>query len=195
MRRAGLTLMLLVTMCGNAAVSQAQAPRSDRPDECRAMPSNIHVAAVLRSAVDRLIVRSETIRRQCASIAAATSVTVIVRPMTTSDLRCRAKATIRRYAFGALRAVIEIPMPSDYAELLAHELEHVIEQIEGTDLAARAAMSRSGVEQIGNGVYETARARLAGLSAASEARQARRMIGAPHGAVLVAGVEATAPPP
>ena len=56
----------------------------------------------------------------------------------------------------------------DITELLPHELEHVLEQVEGIDLPALAKRRASGVQEVGRGVYETERARGAGLMALRE---------------------------
>ena len=70
--------------------------------------------------------------------------------------------------FGSIRAVVELPCAVDITELLAHELEHVLEQAEGLDLPALAKDSSSGVLAPARGVYETERARNAGLAAMRE---------------------------
>ena len=47
--------------------------------------------------------------------------------------------------------------PARYVEAIAHELEHVLEQVEGTDLARLARQRVDGVVDLG-GQDETARA-------------------------------------
>jgi hypothetical protein len=58
-------------------------------------------------------------------------------------------------------------------ELLAHELEHIIEQLDGIDLAAKAAVARSGVRECVDGSFETSRAVRVGTLVALEARAGR----------------------
>ena len=55
-------------------------------------------------------------------------------------------------------------------ELIAHEFEHIIEQLDGVDLAARAALRHTGVTPIGHAadMFETTRAQRAGLKVVSE---------------------------
>ena len=68
--------------------------------------------------------------------------------------RARARSDVHpATVYGALRAVIEIPVASDYAELIGHELEHVIEH----DRGHRPA--RSGQRE-GSDVVEVAERRL-----------------------------------
>ena len=62
---------------------------------------------------------------------------------------------------------MEVPAGTLFAELLAHEFEHVLEQIEGVDLAALAASS-GAARQVEAGVFESERARAAGRAVAGE---------------------------
>jgi Tol biopolymer transport system component len=72
---------------------------------------------------------------------------------------------------GALtRARITIRRPTDSVELIAHEIEHVIEQLDGV-VPGDLAGARSTHD--GEGAYESARAREAGLFVAREVREAR----------------------
>ena len=71
---------------------------------------------------------------------------------------------------GGLNAAVQIELrePALYVELIAHELEHVLEQVDGTDLARLARQGLDGVVEWG-GAYETARARSVGRLVAREA--------------------------
>jgi hypothetical protein len=66
-------------------------------------------------------------------------------------------------------AFIELRTPESYVELIAHELEHVLEQVDGIDLRRRARQRLNGVIILG-GRYETERARSVGRTVAREAR-------------------------
>ena len=138
--------------------------------EYAALPPNIKTDQYLAPALAALIARSPTFRRQCATVAAARHVRVIFNAVAGPRLSMgpRARATITRFAHGLMRATIEIPMPSEYHELMAHELEHVIEQIEGLDLAALAESDGRRVMDVGDGLFETARAQSAGRTVAAE---------------------------
>jgi hypothetical protein len=69
-----------------------------------------------------------------------------------------------------LSASVQIEMrdPARYVEYLAHELEHVLEQIDGVDLVRLKRQGVDGVEHVG-GQDETARARSVGRAVAREA--------------------------
>ena len=135
-----------------------------------AQPLNIQVDPLLQPLVEKLLRQSETFRRQWQTIGAArvVRVSLITSPLLRESSAARARTEVSRYAFGAIRAVVELPSVVDITELLAHELEHVLEQIEGLDLPALAKEGGSGVQQVGRGVYETARARNAGFEALRE---------------------------
>lgn len=136
-------------------------------EACAIIPANIEVSRPLRGAIERALHRSETLRRQCAIIGRSASVRVVIVAVR-ALVGCRARATIRRHEFGALHAAIEIPVPGDYAELLAHELEHVIEQMEGLNLPALARRGAPGIQEVAIGAFETQRARETGRAAARE---------------------------
>jgi hypothetical protein len=138
--------------------------------ECPALPPNIQTDPYLAPALAQLLARSPTFRRQCAAVAAARHVRVIISAVAGPRLSMgpRARATITRFAHGLMRATIEIPMPSEFHELIPHELEHVIEQIEGLNLPALAESDGRRVMDVGDGLYETARAQATGRKVAAE---------------------------
>ena len=139
-----------------------------------ATPSNIIVPRLYRAMLDAMLRRSPTFRRQCVRLSGESDLTVqlVIGPHTQrSDLR--AMTHIKRTDTGRLVAFIEIPPLRDVEELIAHEFEHIIEQLDGVDLAAQAQLSQTGVTQTGRdgGVFETVRATRVGLRVASELRQ------------------------
>jgi len=62
---------------------------------------------------------------------------------------------------------IELRRPELYVEHIAHELEHVLEHIDGVDLPRFAHGRLNGVVNCG-GEYETARARAVGQAVVRE---------------------------
>ena len=152
-----------------SVVLSAPGAAQDPQASCATLPFNIHVEPLLRSAVAALLQHSKTFKRQCLTIAASRGVRVRVAAVAPRALASsvRAHATITRHEYGMVRAVIEIPIASDYAELIPHEFEHVIEVMEGLNLAQRADEGDDVVEVEG-GAFETTRARNAGLAASRE---------------------------
>ena len=63
--------------------------------------------------------------------------------------------------------LIELRAAARYVESMAHELEHVLEHLDGTDLPRLARQRVNGVVRSG-GQYETARAQWVGRRVAAE---------------------------
>ena len=135
-------------------------------------PPNLAVPSGFQSAIATLLERSPMFRRQCVRLAAAPHLAVVVRLLHPNSSSARARTQIRRDG-GQLIASVEINPYGDFTELLAHELEHVIEQLDGIDLAAKATVARSGVRNCADGTFETSRAVRVGTLVALEARRDR----------------------
>jgi hypothetical protein len=131
------------------------------------LPASIHVEDGLQPIVRWTLAYSPTFRRQCRVLAAtpALAATITVGTRHAGDYD-RARAVVRHYDSGAVIAVIEIRSSSELSELLAHELEHLIEQLEGADLPALA--KRGEAHRGRDGVFETRRAISAGRRVAGE---------------------------
>ena len=145
-----------------------QAPPGERYE----IPENLHVGDDMKEVVGTLLARSQTLRAQCARIAATPRARIVVEVTGNRfGSQARARATARRYDSGLLTVVIELPAMAiaDFAELLAHELEHVIELIDNVDLAELMKQRSAGVTRTSDGLYETTRAQAAGKAAAAEA--------------------------
>jgi hypothetical protein len=136
-------------------------------------PANLTVPSGFHQAVATMLERSPMFRRQCLRVAAAPHLAVVVRLLDPNASGARARTQIRRTDGGQLIATVEINPYGDFRELLAHELEHVIEQLDGIDLAAKAIVARSGVRNSVGGTFETSRAVRVGALVALEARRER----------------------
>ncbi len=136
-------------------------------------PPNLTIPSGFQSAIATMLERSPMFRRQCLRLAAAPHLAVVVRMLHPNSGSARARTQIRRTDGGQLIASVEINPYGDFTELLAHELEHVIEQLDGIDLAAKATVARSGVRNCADGTFETSRAVRVGALVALEARRER----------------------
>ena len=163
--RATIVGVLVVSWLTGATPARAQ----NRQGDCGQMPENIEVARTLQPVFAQALAQSPTVQRQCQLIAAAPHVRVAVR-LQVGRLKAgaRAEATISRYEAGALFADIRLPVCVSLIEMLAHELEHVIEQMEGISLSRLADERQSGVARLADGAFETRRAQTAGRAAAHE---------------------------
>jgi hypothetical protein len=137
------------------------------------LPPNLVVPAMYRPLLETMLRDSPTFRRQCVRIAAEPGLTVHLTatpPPRRFDHRAMTRLT--RDGQGHLTAGVNIGAFEDTPELIAHEFEHIIEQLDGVDLAARAAIAHTGVVAIGHrgAVFETIRAQRVGARVVSELR-------------------------
>lgn len=138
-----------------------------------ALPDNLLVPRVFSGLVESMLRRSPTFARQCQRIAHASHLTVALEfaPARASHTP-RARTHIVRRS-GRLMATVVIAQPADAVELIAHEIEHIIEQLDDIDLALKAAVPHSGVHALNSDgpVFETLRAHRVGLRVADEVRR------------------------
>ena len=129
------------------------------------LPSNIDAGA-LQPQVLQLLQWSPTFRQQCNRVAAARALRVTLRVGTWVERGAQAQTIITRYDAGAIRAEVTLRFAEDYLLLLAHEFEHILEQVEGVDLHGEAASGRAW--RTSSGAWETRRAATAGIRARQE---------------------------
>jgi hypothetical protein len=133
-----------------------------------ALPSNLHVSPVYHGLVESIARQSPTFQAQLVRIATAPDVTVHL-DVVPRIAGARAVTEMVRQSDG-LTARIQVSRFDNVVELIAHEIEHVIEQIEGVHLAGGARVADSGIYAVSlNGAaFETARAARAGRTVARE---------------------------
>jgi hypothetical protein len=138
-----------------------------------ALPPNLKVAPIYRELVESMAAQSPTFQAQLLRIATAHGVTVRVE-VVPHIIGARAMTRMVRNIDG-LDARIQVTR-FDLAELIAHEIEHVIEQIDGVDLAGANRLPDDGIYSVGPSgmVFETVRAASVGASVAREVRASQR---------------------
>ena len=130
-----------------------------------ALPSNLQVAPVYRNLVASIADRSPTFRQQLLRIANERGLTIDLE-VVPHIVGARAMTEMVRQAEG-LSVRVQVTRFDNIVELIAHEIEHVIEQIEGLDLTAGAGHSDTGIYTDGT-VFETERAKRVGKIVAQE---------------------------
>jgi hypothetical protein len=148
-------------------------PAIDHP----ALPPNVEVSETYRPVLESMLRYSPTFRRQCLRIASEPDLRVSVSGyLGPRPAAARAFTRFAREQSGKLSADIHFNAFDDAIELIAHEFEHVIEQVDGVDLPSKAAQADSGVHAIDSGgtIFETRRATKVGLKVAQEVRTAPR---------------------
>lgn len=133
-----------------------------------ALPSTIAIEPGMQPIVRSALEHSPTFRQQCRILEAAPALAATVRVTTrTPGASERAVARMHRHPSGALEATIEIRGTENLIELLGHEFEHVIEQLDGVNLPALASAGEA--RRLRDGAFETRRAIAAGERVSNEA--------------------------
>ncbi len=165
-RHAGALLFLTSVIC-EIVTGQAFGPTPRGGDSRSLLPANLVVPGIARPLLTSMWDLSPTFRRQCARLAEHPEVLVRI------DFLARvrnggANALVER-SDGSYEASVEIDASNSalYVEHIAHELEHVLEAVDGTDLPRLARQRVDGVMNLG-GRYETARAQSVGRMVAHE---------------------------
>ncbi len=156
---------------GLAAAAPAFSQPAPVPPEGSLVPVNLSASSQLRDTIGVISSRSPTFRRQCSFIAATRHLAIRIREAgPRGDRPYAARTIIRRHQFGAITADVELHTPFDPAEIIAHEFEHVIEQVQGLNLRLLSFVVGSGVVRSDDGSFETRRAVIAGHRVARECR-------------------------
>jgi hypothetical protein len=130
-------------------------------------PCRLVVKPPLLGAIETAWNASPTLRRQCRELADAGAVVLL--EWGRFDAQTRARTRIGRTRTGTISAVVSVPPVDNVIELVAHELEHVLELVRGIDLKSEARRSR-GVWKTPGG-FESQRAIDVGLLVAAEVRR------------------------
>ena len=164
--RVSVTAVILLILGGGIAAE---------PQQCRLspLPANVELPRDLARVLERIYQRSPAFRAQCERIAAASQLRVKVRVNTAIPSRCRAFTIVTRRRH-AIVADVHLPPTNGLVEMVAHEFEHVIEQIEGLDLKRLARVKGAGVHEVEGRAFETDRAQRAGRVVIGEMEHGER---------------------
>jgi predicted GNAT family acetyltransferase len=176
-RTASTRRVLLFIICAWSWPALAAA-QTDEPGtqngSCAAPLGALRVQGELQRVVHTIWHRSPTVRRQLARIASEGTLVITLGYCSNACPTGVAARTQISLENGVLRrATVEISIEGRgaAAELVAHELEHILEQLDGVDLRKLATSRRAsdhGVREQNGSHYETERARQVGLRAAAE---------------------------
>ena len=136
--------------------------------------TNLVVATTLRPVIDHMWHTSLTFKAQCARLSQAPALVVRIGLGNQSQVGARGRVEFVRAEGAVVRAEImvfhELRTITEIVEVLAHELEHVIEQLDGVQLIPD---STHGVHRTASGAFETARALHVGQTVSGEVEAAR----------------------
>jgi hypothetical protein len=160
----------------SSVAAPAVRPYADEPPNAPPLdrvPPNLTVSKSLRPIVQLMLERSAIFRRQCLRIANAGHLTVTITGAVAFETQHARARTLFVRRDGTLRADVQIGPLDDQVELIAHEIEHVIEQLDGVDLSRQASLRGTAASKCEDGSFETIRAVRAGLAATREVNPVR----------------------
>jgi hypothetical protein len=144
-------------------------------ESCHTLPANIDAGRAGRELLLAVADMSATFRGQCAAVGRAPHLQVVIHLVgRLHTSAARAITEIRRRPGNELTAIMNLPVSVDSPELLAHEFEHLVEQLDGLCLRTLVAKGAPGVTQNGSGAYETFRAKRVGRQVAAEVQETVR---------------------
>jgi hypothetical protein len=138
------------------------------PSVVASIPENIEAPPAILKIMREMWAVSPAFRYQCARIAQARHGRVVVE-IRKPSAEFQAVSNIERSGL-AWQARVQVFIDANLVEMIAHEFEHVIEQIDAIDLARLAKQGLDGVIP-GHTHFETVRAVAAGKRIAKEFRQ------------------------
>jgi hypothetical protein len=142
---------------------------SVEPPRVGSPPANLEVSGRLVGVVERMWRHSPTFRRQCAHLGSARlSVTLGVHVRADHRFRALSQVHIDRGAPKRADVQINFRHSRDAVELVAHELEHLIELLDGVELTQQ--LKRGAARLTAQDHYETLRAVEVGRRVAREVR-------------------------
>lgn len=160
-----LLLLSPTTLPHSAGSAPTRATVCDAPTF--RLPPSVDVEDGLEPVVRWALEYSPTFRQQCRALVAEPGFTATVRVTARrAGNNTRASAVFREQPTGSLSADIEIGNSAELPELLGHEIEHLLERLDGVDLVA---MTRLGeARRLSDGAFETRRAIAAGQRVSGE---------------------------
>lgn len=186
--RAVVSCLLGVSLSSAAALAQPGSPAAPSPSSTPSaidllMPAavepgltpqspraNVEVDGKLQGLVDDLLRRSPSFRRQWQRLARFPRLSFRIELVHAHQvLDAHAATALSTLPDGSRLAVVAIPGGLRLAELVAHEVEHILERLDGARVASQHALGDTSVRRAA-GTFETARAVLVGQRVAAELR-------------------------
>jgi hypothetical protein len=171
--------LVVATSAAGAAPGQSPVDPGAQPDsgaarhmdtsQAMVLPPNLEFTESLRPILQRMWQYSPIFKRQCARLAQAHDLTVVIRVGQLPEHRKNEATALTRISGRPgrpMRAEILLGL-ADLELHIAHEFEHIIERIDGVLVELMDALAIQGVDRNG-GTFETARAKETGRAVARE---------------------------
>jgi hypothetical protein len=155
---------------------EAAGPSESKTELGAGPPPNLVVPVSHQALIQAMWQRSRTFRHQCARIDHARNWRVSVHlGLPWHGGRVRAVTRITHRSWDRIDAEIYLARVADPIELIAHELEHVIEQLDRVDLSEWTTRARAAARVINrDGVFKTQRAIHTGRTVAQEVKDGQK---------------------
>ena len=138
------------------------------------LPSAIAIAPMYRPAVAAMLRYSPTFRRQWSRIARTRNLYVEITAAPANGVIAGGALTRIVRGVRGMEADVQLLPAGEPVLLIAHEFEHILEQLDGVDLPAMATRVATGVHLVADsGHFETDRAIAAGRRVMEEVRWGR----------------------
>ena len=136
-----------------------------------AIPDSVQFCPEILTRVEQMLAQSATFRGQFRRVVERPRLvlTATIDPALVNR-SFRARSTIRRYDSGLMVVTMVIAPGAHLDEFIAHEFEHVLEQLEGLNLREMAERREAGAWFSGPDTVETNRAMRAGRAVSDEMR-------------------------
>ena len=136
------------------------------------VPPNVSIPTEYHDLLDTMLRASPTFRAQCTRIAQASQLHITLRRSLFAAPQA-ALTSLTRREDGRIDADVEVGVFGDVTQLVAHEFEHILEQLDGVDLPGMANRRGTGVRaDPRTGQFETERAIAMGRRVALEVSRA-----------------------
>lgn len=177
------TMLVVLAIARPAVAEEGSAPAASCTVDAPTLLTVVDVPDLFEPAIMELFRWSPTFRQQCLRLVAGASRLRLVMEATWPVIPFPVRTTIARDPAGRVQARIQLTPGSRHeAELIAHEIEHVIEYLDGVDVR-ELALRRKGASRRGwPNLFESERAIRVGREVAQEMLANRRAGGRALGA-------------
>ncbi len=160
----------LLTCLFVVSVSTGPALGTDRSLQVEeaGVPPNLSAAPVFKPYFDRMLL-SPTFRSQCKKLGAAPVKVHVWLEDPQRRPSFNARTVFERHKGIVVAANVFLSPSPDAVEFIAHEIEHVLEQLDGVDLETQAGSGNAWKR--GDGAFETRRAVETGVRVAREVKE------------------------
>src|ERR1700752_5004372 len=105
---------------------------------------NLQISTAYQPLIKAMLLRSPTFRRQYARLARSPLVPIVIRADMPGGRAVQALTEMSARG-GRVEALVHVMPSTRSIELISHELEHIIEQLDGVNLRAKSRLRASGV--------------------------------------------------